>query len=121
MSKMSNLSATPSSMSIKQYVVSGKNGNSTVRVSFNPRSTTTTRQSVGGGENPSILINIGTKNLDSKADVSKAVNTAVYQNQAVSASDMVEKSASNIKSYASDAIKAASTDLPNEDVLGLLQ
>ena len=121
MSEISNFSTAPSSMNIKQYVVSGKNGNSVVRVSFNPRSSTTSRTISGSDENPSVLINIGTKNLSSKADVSQAINKAVYNDNSINASSLLSDASSSIISQASDAIKAASTLSPNEEVLGLLE
>lgn len=120
MNNISNYTNMPSSMNIKQYYVSGKNGNSVVRVSFNPRSSTTSRTVSGSSSNPSILINIGTKNLDTKADVSKAINRAVFNDQSFVADTMVRNASESIVSQAQDAVKAASTDIPNEDVLGLL-
>ena len=118
MSTISSLGTLPSSNSIKQYIVSGADGPSRVQVSFNPQSSATTKVASAGADSPAIKISIGTKNLDSSADVSTAINSAVYGSS--QANVMVSQAATNIIDQADDAVRAASIDIPNEDVYGLL-
>lgn len=101
---------------IKEYVVNSKEGPSVVRVAFNSHSASTSSSSTGSG----VLINIGTKNMSSNADLHKAVNSAVSNASPSNIDNLVKNSARNILSSADEAIKAASLSVPNEDVMGLL-
>lgn len=119
MSMMPNANNIPSSTSIKQYYVNGKNGNSVVRVSFNPHSNVNSKNVSTHGGTPAITISIGTKNLNSNADVSQAIKDAV-NDSSFNPDALVKNASANILNQAEDAIKAASTDVPNEEILGLL-
>ena len=115
---MNNIS---SALNTKQYYVSSTNGAQIVKVSFDPRSSTTSKNTaVGTNGGTTIRISIGTKNLDSSADVAQAVNKAVYGSSQSQVSSMMSESTANILNNPQDSIAAASTSLPNEDVMGLL-
>ncbi len=119
MNEISNVNNMPSSASIKQIYVNTKDGGSVVRVSFNPHSSMTSKMSAGANGS-GVMINIGTKNLNTNADISQAINSAVYSASNFNANSMVNEATSNIIKQSHEAVMAASTNVPNEEVLGLL-